>query len=284
MRYVKDFDFFGDDIRQVPCLTGKGAPASATAVEAGILYMDTNTGTMYKCTAAGVWEVVAHTAPRNMLDNSWFANPVNQRGMSSYNGAGYTIDRWRVSNQYATVNVNSGYVEFKASGGTAIPRQIISTNADMFGKTYTAAVCTSDGVVRTVSGTLTAEATGTETTFASGTIFTGVVLRIVKSPDVSTISFRIDLSDGRSLALKWAALYEGEYTAETLPHYVHKGYGTELMNCQQRFHVYETESARPSKPLDCCPTMILAPGTTVLSQGTFTTSDGKTLYYNSSDL
>lgn len=177
--------------------------------------------------------------PRNLLDNSWFANPVNQRGKTTYNAAGYTIDRWRISNKYATVNVNSGYVEFKASGGGAVPRQIISTNADMFGKTYTAAVCTVDGVVKTVSGTLTAEATGNESTWASGTIFTGIVLRIVKSSDVSTISFRLDITDGNSLALKWAALYEGSYTVDTLPPYVPKGYGAELAECYRYFRRFD---------------------------------------------
>lgn len=176
--------------------------------------------------------------PRNLLDNSDFTHPVNQRGKTSYNAVGYTIDRWRVSNQYAIVNVGSGYVEFKASGGTAIPRQIISTHADMFGKTYTAAVCTGDGIVRTVSGTLTAEATGTETTFASGTIFTGVTLRLVKSPDLSTISFRIDLSDGRALALKWAAVYEGSYTEETLPRY--SGREDEWSACMRYFQIRST--------------------------------------------
>ena len=32
--------------------------------------------------------------PRNLLDNSDFRNPVNQRGAKSYSVSGYTIDRW----------------------------------------------------------------------------------------------------------------------------------------------------------------------------------------------
>ena len=31
----------------------------------------------------------------NLLDNSYFVNPINQRGQSSYSGTGYAIDRWR---------------------------------------------------------------------------------------------------------------------------------------------------------------------------------------------
>ena len=30
----------------------------------------------------------------NLLDNWYFANPVNQRGQTSYTGTGYTVDRW----------------------------------------------------------------------------------------------------------------------------------------------------------------------------------------------
>ena len=35
--------------------------------------------------------------------------------------------------------------------------------------------------------------------------------------------------------LKWAALYKGEYTAETLPEYQPKGYGAELAECQRYY-------------------------------------------------
>ena len=34
------------------------------------------------------------TVNPNLLDNWYFANPVNQRGQTEYNGSGYTVDRW----------------------------------------------------------------------------------------------------------------------------------------------------------------------------------------------
>ena len=37
--------------------------------------------------------------------------------------------------------------------------------------------------------------------------------------------------------IKWAALYEGEYTAETLPEYQPKGYAAELLECQRYYQV-----------------------------------------------
>ena len=33
----------------------------------------------------------------NLLDNGYFADPVNQRGMTEYVNPGYTIDRWAIN-------------------------------------------------------------------------------------------------------------------------------------------------------------------------------------------
>lgn len=47
--YVNSFNLFGIEARQKPTLTGKGAPTSATAGTVGELYMDAETGKLYKC-------------------------------------------------------------------------------------------------------------------------------------------------------------------------------------------------------------------------------------------
>lgn len=83
----------------------------------------------------------------------------------------------------------------------------------------------------------------------------------------------------KDVVLKWAALYEGAYTADTLPPYVPKGYAAELAECQRYYHLYATSAARPSNGLDCCPPMRISG----VTQGT-TTVDGETRYYNSADL
>ena len=38
--------------KEIPCLTGKGKPTAETAGAVGCWYMDTDSGTVYKCTAA----------------------------------------------------------------------------------------------------------------------------------------------------------------------------------------------------------------------------------------
>lgn len=41
-------------------------------------------------------ELSAMISNQNILNNWYFANSVNQRGQTKYNGNGYTIDRWRM--------------------------------------------------------------------------------------------------------------------------------------------------------------------------------------------
>lgn len=49
------------------------------------------------------------------------------------------------------------------------------------------------------------------------------VVNVYISPDTE--------STGTAAVVRWAVLYEGEYTAETLPPYVPKGYAAELAEC-----------------------------------------------------
>ena len=52
--------------------------------------------------------------------------------------------------------------------------------------------------------------------------------------DAGYCRFLIEHGIGSS-GLLWAALYEGAYTADTLPAYVYKGYAAELAECQRYF-------------------------------------------------
>lgn len=63
------------------------------------------------------------------------------------------------------------------------------------------------------------------------------------STDCGGISFFIDnsqklcvnISNSTKGTVEWCALYEGEYTVETLPPYVPKGYAAELLECRRYF-------------------------------------------------
>lgn len=60
MNYVKNFNFFGTEAQQIPCMTGQGEPNTTTEGAVGSLYMDEQTGTLFMCTAAAggryTWE------------------------------------------------------------------------------------------------------------------------------------------------------------------------------------------------------------------------------------
>ena len=199
----------------------------------------------------------------NLLDNSNFRNPVNQRNRSGVNlTAGYMLDRWRTWTDGGTVYFNVGkYMGIEVLNlyqylPEPYDRGVLTAAVKVYGVDEPF-VCTIDtSIVGSASNTWV------------------WITREERALSVGLVKNQV---------YEWAALYEGEYTADTLPPYRPKPYSVELAECQRRFHVYETESARPSKPLDCCPPMELAPGTTEMTQGSMTV-DGKMLYYNSTDL
>ena len=143
--------------------------------------------------------------PRNLLINSDFTNPVNRRGQTSYIGT-EAIDGWRVWNN-DVLTVNSGHVTVVGA-----MFQYIEVSKVKNAK-YTLAVGLADGTVRVITHNPTQEyywANHIGFGFDGG----NVVI--------------ISIDDGD---IVWAAFYEGEYAAETLPPYVPKGYADELLAC-----------------------------------------------------
>ena len=60
----------------------------------------------------------------NLLINSDFRDPINQRGQTEYTGVGYTIDRWRSTNARGIITVHDGYVRLATNGtNTSFIRQ-----------------------------------------------------------------------------------------------------------------------------------------------------------------
>ena len=60
MNYVQSFDLFGVPAAQIPSITKSGAPTTTTEAAVGCLYMNTDNGDLYKCTAVSngvyTWE------------------------------------------------------------------------------------------------------------------------------------------------------------------------------------------------------------------------------------
>lgn len=176
--------------------------------------------------------------PRNLLDNSDFTNPVNQRGLTTYSGSNsYTIDRWKSINANATITVNSDCINIKSTSGSAtyttqfIEPQKIKTNTG-----YTFAVKLKNGAIYTVYSVLTVGMPAAISYYTvDGYAFS---VRINYDVGVATWGVQFTTSSVNGFDIEWAALYEGEYTVDTLPPYVPKGYTAELLECRRCYRRY----------------------------------------------
>ena len=167
--------------------------------------------------------------PRNLLDNSDFTNPVNQRGyISGANIAAYSycIDRWRDQSGIGST--------FSFDNSGALINGAISQNVDskmiLSGRTYTFAVIFADNSVLCVSGVVTTNV-NSWTSFAVANDGNVRIRILAEHPE----AIKLQVEDVESKRIKAATLYEGEYTAETLPPYLTKGYYAELYECQRYF-------------------------------------------------
>lgn len=180
----------------------------------------------------------------NLLDNSDFTNPVNQRGASSYTGIGYGIDRWFGRINAQTVEVRSTDVTATStSNGYAGIKQKIENIAKYAGKTVT--LCARLYSTSTV-GVGFADANGDDliTQTAEGSTSVKVLactytVPADATPDSLVPLIKVQGINNAYMRIYWAALYEGSYTADTLPPYTPKGYAAELAECQRYYRKAE---------------------------------------------
>ena len=175
---------------------------------------------------------VKAAAPYNLLDNSDFSNAVDQRGMSSYIAtAGSTIDRWKTTSKLNVARL-SDCIELSCTATSSANgfTQLFEFPPDA-GTPLTLAVMEADGTLNV--GSVEMPSSGNVTAFRSDFGLSGRVY---------TDKVAIMVSPGKSVYIKWAALYVGEYTAETLPNYRPKGYSVELAECQRYFRVVSNGS------------------------------------------
>lgn len=175
----------------------------------------------------------AYTAV-NLLDNSNFANPINQRGETSYGGTWVKcIDRWIcTTDEGKKVWVSAGYLSVPDKGEIVQPVSVKTAN--VVGKTYTFAFCITNGRIYACSGTIQdqGDIEYISQIFAS---VSGYQLEVYTVNNSEYLYARTRNNSGYSASIKWVALYEGEYTAETLPPYVPKPYMVELAECQRYY-------------------------------------------------
>lgn len=233
MNHVLDCDFCITANGNVNHIADKNNPHKVTAEQIGA------------ATSADLKKATRH----NLLDNSDFINPVNQRGIASAKNESnwaekYTIDRWKLSGAKCSLDV-------LYYGGVTITNED-SENDAIFSQTrehkessgkFTLAVCTTSNEIIVASGELNAY----NDTLVSNLYDWGHI-SLYFSAYMQTMTAKVIVHNNKSISLKWATLYEGEYTAKTIPEYQPKGYGVELVECMRYFYRYPNKNEVVNTP------------------------------------
>lgn len=178
---------------------------------------------------AGMAKAYRGKAANSILDNGDFlpGYVVNQREQTTYTGDWvYSIDRWMINAANGEISLLDNGIAISVNEGQnvrlvqRIPFKIVNP-----AKAYTIAYKRDDGTICCGSGLVN------NCTFSDGGIR---FAQFTTGIDQEFYYLIIDCYGGT--VIEWVALYEGAYTADTLPEYQHKGYAVELAECQ-RYHI-----------------------------------------------
>lgn len=174
--------------------------------------------------------------PYNFLDNSDFRNPVNQKGQTSYTmDSGDVIDRWYLKwTGDGTLYIENGYITLHRAIHKCYLFQNLPLELGLTGKTVTVAakVKGSGGI-----GYYFNDGSQSEFIYNTDQASWQVVTKTFVVPEYTAQSetgingIEITNSANEAFNIQWIALYEGEYTVDTLPAYQPKGYAVELAAC-----------------------------------------------------
>ena len=196
--------------------SGKAAEAKATG------------DAIQKAEAKATRDAIQKSSPYNLLDNSDFRNPVNQKGVTEFTSGQYAIDRWICDLLNFTATLQSDGIHFNGADGGFWLKQRIPLNGSLVpGTKVTMALKKSTG---TISGITEIPANGM--TNIANSVEEGHLIQLETAADGSYVEYvYFGNNASNEYIVAWAALYEGEYTAENLPVYRPKGYNVELLNC-----------------------------------------------------
>lgn len=165
--------------------------------------------------------------PRNLLDNSDFANPVNQRGLATYETSwGMTIDRWYIGHSDGdnggktslTISEHGIVVKNLSTQGYSYIQTRVPSNAVVAGKEYTLAFKRNENIeIVTLISDYTSQALAQY----------GFLPVVIENRNIGDAS------------IEWVALYEGVYMLETLPPYKEKDYAVEMAECKRYYEEFE---------------------------------------------
>ena len=190
--------------------------------------------------SGGVLAALNNKPNRNLLDNWYFLDPVNQRGQLSYTSAlnyAYSIDRW-ISYRVGTVTeVQAGGVSITASssGYAALLQRMDLDKSSLVGQILTISALAGDGTLLSASGVVPASDEDAVIATANNSLYSvyfrwnstnGLFVELrVPSGTVTFVAAKLELGSQQTLAHQDE---DGNWTLNDIP-----DYGEELAKCQR---------------------------------------------------
>lgn len=190
--------------------------------------------------SGGVAEALNAKPNRNLLDNWYFLDPVNQRGQLSYTSTlnyEYSIDRW-ISYRVGTVTeVQAGGVSITApsSGYAALLQRMDLDKSSLVGQILTISALAGDGTLLSASGVVPASDEDAVIATANNSLYSvyfrwtssnGLFVDLrVPSGSVTFVAAKLELGSQQTLAHQEA---DGNWVLNDIPNY-----GEELAKCQR---------------------------------------------------
>ena len=182
-------------------------------------------------------------APENLLDNTNFVDPVNQRGATAYPAGSsprYTIDRWRASAPISvTLDPDEGVlIENTHASAGYLFYQFLSPEKTPYAGEWVTLAWEDGGGGMMVSAVKMPE---------SGYVFAAgggdASVRLYAPEDESPARVAVVVAAAGVASFRNIMLYRGEYTEENLPPYRAKSREEELMACQRYYRRVSGTSA-----------------------------------------
>lgn len=163
----------------------------------------------------------------NLLINSDFRKPINQRGETQYNITenSYTIDRWKVLSNSATLSVNSGYIKF--TGNNATSSYFIQNIETVPVNDY----ITVSINVKSLTGVLNVYVAGSSQEECFSIYSAGIVTYTTSSKFTNFMQLNIEAINDANVELYWVKVEQGTNATQFTP----RIYAEELALCQRYY-------------------------------------------------
>ena len=164
----------------------------------------------------------------NLFDNSYFINPINQRGGITYPNNTYTIDRWK---NYSSPNkgITLTSTGIQLDQGVVDWGQPILNNTFTPGKYYTIIVYLNNGTIG--AATLKYEGTKYQVNILLDEN-SGIKLNWIYNWTGNICLFAFQ-TPKQAVTISYVAMYEGSFTNKLLPPYKIPDYITEYLKCRR---------------------------------------------------